>query len=178
MRAPGNVKRLTVAVTVDGRYEIPEGEEDAEPVFVARTAQELDQLGALIRNAVGIDAERGDQFHIACVQFDQQSIALEQEEMKKAERQMMITAIGGKLILVLGALVVLFVLRKIIQSLGATLAQAPALPARPAGAPAGVDPVAAEAARIQSLTSRVSELARSQPEESAALIRTMVSEEK
>ncbi|MFH1278413.1 MAG: flagellar basal-body MS-ring/collar protein FliF [Candidatus Eisenbacteria bacterium] len=175
VRAPGNVKRLTVAVTVDGRYEAAAGGKGAEPVFAPRSAQELDQLGALVRNAVGLDQSRGDQFHIACVQFDQRSIAIEQEEMKKAERQMMITALASKAILVLGALAVLFVLRKIVRSLGTTLAQAPA---RPGGGATGGDAVAAEAARIQSLTNRVSELARTQPEESAALIRTMVGEEK
>lgn len=172
VRAPGNVKRLTVAVTVDGRYDTPEGEGGAKPVFVARSADELEQLGALVRNAVGLDQSRGDQFHIACVEFDQRSLAVEQEEMKKAERQMMITAIAGKVILVLGALAILFFLRKIVRSLGATLAQAPARPALES------DAVAAEAARIQSMTNRVSELARTRPEQSAALIRTMVTEDK
>ncbi len=56
-RAPGAIKRLTVAVLVGGTRVIdPSGTEVFEPM----PQQELDALGELVASAVGFDAERGD----------------------------------------------------------------------------------------------------------------------
>ncbi|WP_170336320.1 flagellar basal-body MS-ring/collar protein FliF [Ruegeria arenilitoris] len=56
-RAPGAIKRLTVAVLVNGERTI-----DAAGVetFVPMPQVELDALGELVASAVGFDAERGD----------------------------------------------------------------------------------------------------------------------
>ncbi len=53
---PGRVKRLSVAVLVDGvRTPGEEGE-----AYRARTAEEMEQLTAMVRAAVGYDESRGD----------------------------------------------------------------------------------------------------------------------
>lgn len=61
VRAPGAIKRLTVAVLVNGSSVI---NENGEPVFEARPEQELSDLRDLVQSAVGFDAERGDQITI------------------------------------------------------------------------------------------------------------------
>lgn len=54
---PGRVKRLSVAVLVDGvRTPGDAGDED----YRARTAEEMEQLTAMVRAAVGYDESRGD----------------------------------------------------------------------------------------------------------------------
>ena len=56
---PGaTLKRLTVAVLVDGTYTEPE--DGGEPVFAPRSEEELGELQAVVENAIGFNAARGD----------------------------------------------------------------------------------------------------------------------
>ncbi len=58
---PGKIKRLSVAVVVDGVYK------GRGQTFAPRSADEMRQLTSLAKKAVGFDAERGDQLEISCV---------------------------------------------------------------------------------------------------------------
>jgi flagellar M-ring protein FliF len=62
VREPGTVKRLTVAVVVDGRV-------DAKGQFQPRAREELDKLAELVRSAVGFDAKRGDRVTVDTMRF-------------------------------------------------------------------------------------------------------------
>jgi flagellar M-ring protein FliF len=66
VREVGEIKRLSVAVLVDGRYS-----KDAEgnDVYAPRPQEELDQIAALVRSAVGFDEERGDMIEVVNLQF-------------------------------------------------------------------------------------------------------------
>ena len=62
----GRVKRLSVAVLVDGSYKKgANGEVTYEP----RRQEELDRIAALVRSGVGYDAQRGDQIEVANLRF-------------------------------------------------------------------------------------------------------------
>lgn len=62
----GGVKRLTVAVVVDDRRTVgPDGRESSEP----RSQEELDRYTALVRDAVGFNAERGDSINVVNAAF-------------------------------------------------------------------------------------------------------------
>ncbi|NNE84484.1 MAG: flagellar M-ring protein FliF [Alphaproteobacteria bacterium] len=62
VRETGNVKRLTVAVLVDGAV-------DAEGTYIARTPEELAQYDSLVKSAIGYDEARGDVVEIVNLQF-------------------------------------------------------------------------------------------------------------
>ncbi len=62
VRETGTVKRLTVAVLVDGSV-------DEEGTYTARTAEELEQYDALVKSAIGFNEERGDVVEIVNLQF-------------------------------------------------------------------------------------------------------------
>ena len=62
----GTVKRLSVAVLIDGTY--TEGGE-GEAVYQPRSAEEITQLTALVKTAVGFDAERGDSLEVVNMPF-------------------------------------------------------------------------------------------------------------
>jgi flagellar M-ring protein FliF len=66
-RAAGSVKRITVAVMVDG-VEIPDAA--GTPVWQPRDASEIEALEALVQSAIGFDADRGDTVTIRSLQFD------------------------------------------------------------------------------------------------------------
>lgn len=66
VREVGDVKRISVAVLVDGTYDTnAEGVKTYKP----RSEAELDQIAALVRSAVGFDAGRGDTLEVVNMQF-------------------------------------------------------------------------------------------------------------
>ena len=65
-REGGEVKRLSVAVLVDGTYT---KDKDGKDVYQPRSQKELDSLKALISSAIGFDAKRGDSLEIKNLQF-------------------------------------------------------------------------------------------------------------
>jgi flagellar M-ring protein FliF len=74
VREVGEVKKISVAVLVDGTYTTddkgtPDDKTDDEKVYNARSQQELEQITALIKSAVGFDADRGDTVEVVNMQF-------------------------------------------------------------------------------------------------------------
>ena len=65
-RGPGQVRRLSVAVLVDGNY--APGENGTQ-VYTPRSEQELQQLEALVRSAIGFDGARGDTVEVVNMRF-------------------------------------------------------------------------------------------------------------
>jgi flagellar M-ring protein FliF len=66
VREAGEVKRLSVAVLVDGTYTAkPDGTKDYAP----RTPEELKQLTALVRSAIGYNEKRGDTVEVVNLKF-------------------------------------------------------------------------------------------------------------
>lgn len=63
----GEIKKLSVAVIVDGIYKVDENTEQL--VYIDRTQEELNKLKALVIAAVGIDLDRGDKIEIANFKF-------------------------------------------------------------------------------------------------------------
>ena len=62
----GRVKRLSVAVLVDGIY-AKVG--NAAPAYQERPKEELDRIAALVRTAIGFDGKRGDQLEVVNLRF-------------------------------------------------------------------------------------------------------------
>lgn len=63
---PGRLKRLSVAVLVDGTYAKGGG---GEATYQPRAKEELDRIAALVRSAVGFDKARGDQVEVVNLPF-------------------------------------------------------------------------------------------------------------
>ena len=67
MQEPGQVKRLSVAVAVDGVTTLgPKGKLNYAP----RSDDEMNRIKELVRSAVGYSAQRGDQISVINVRFD------------------------------------------------------------------------------------------------------------
>ncbi len=62
----GRIKRLSVAVLVDGIYTAGP---DGKPVYKERTQEQLDKINALVKSAMGFDAKRGDQLQVVNMRF-------------------------------------------------------------------------------------------------------------
>jgi flagellar M-ring protein FliF len=65
---PGKIKRLSLAVVVDGNYQ------EKGHKFSPRSPEEMRQFANLAKKAVGFNAERGDQLEISCVPLAAQAV--------------------------------------------------------------------------------------------------------
>ncbi|EYD73650.1 Flagellar M-ring protein FliF [Limimaricola hongkongensis DSM 17492] len=66
VREPGSVQRISVAVLVNGIYNVAA---NGETIYEERGAQELERLEALVRSAVGYDEARGDTVSVDSLRF-------------------------------------------------------------------------------------------------------------
>jgi len=73
----GTVKRLSVAVLVDGNYAPAQ---DGQRQYQPRDQAELDKLGALVKSAMGFDEKRGDRLEIVNMQFARADVEFAAEE--------------------------------------------------------------------------------------------------
>lgn len=64
---PGKVKRISVAVAVDGVTAI--GKDGKPGAYTPRTAEEMQRIEQLVKTAVGFDQTRGDQVTVVNVKF-------------------------------------------------------------------------------------------------------------
>ncbi|MCL4551427.1 MAG: flagellar M-ring protein FliF [Bacteroidetes bacterium] len=70
----GNIKRLSVAAVInDIPKEIKKGEK-TETVYDPRPADQMKKLEEIVRNAIGVDAQRNDQFSIVDIPFEVKSL--------------------------------------------------------------------------------------------------------
>ncbi|MBW1712971.1 MAG: flagellar M-ring protein FliF [Deltaproteobacteria bacterium] len=71
VKAAGDIKRLSAAVIIDGRYEEKTGP-DGQPVrtYVDRTEEELARFTSLIRSALGYNEQRGDVVEVSSMPFE------------------------------------------------------------------------------------------------------------
>jgi len=67
----GRVKRLSVAVLVDGVYETAE---DGTQTYTARNQEELELIGRLVRSSIGFDESRGDKVEVVNLQLNASAI--------------------------------------------------------------------------------------------------------
>ncbi len=73
MEGAGNVKRITVAVVVNGvKKEVKEGDA-TKTVVEPRSEEELNKLKNIVMQAVGYDAQRNDEVSIVSIPFENQS---------------------------------------------------------------------------------------------------------
>lgn len=61
----GRIRKLSVAVLVDGVY----GRQGNETTYQPRSQEELERIGQLVRTAVGFDRQRGDQVEVVNLRF-------------------------------------------------------------------------------------------------------------
>ncbi|HYN39242.1 MAG TPA: flagellar basal-body MS-ring/collar protein FliF [Rhodospirillales bacterium] len=197
VREAGIVKQLSVAVLVDGTWVT---DAQGAKTYQPRSADDLQQLTALVRGAVGYNAERGDRIDVVSMRFAETELPEPASTaillgLEKAD----LIRLGEYLaLLVLGVLALLVVVRPIVaKAIGTPRASANA-PQTPllagGGAPpaltgptgAGADPRDGDDGRPEEMIDlsrvegrvkasslkRVGEIVDKHPEESLAILRS------
>jgi flagellar M-ring protein FliF len=118
----GRVKRMSVAVLVDGNYvKAASGQSDYQP----RQQDELDRINALVRSAIGFDQRRGDQLEVVNLRFAEAPPVNEIRELSTFERLFSFSKDDTFRMLELGVLalvsafVFLFVIRPLMNTISA-----------------------------------------------------------
>ena len=86
VREAGQVRRQSIAVAVDGKYEMEKDKDGKEvkegkQIYIPRTGEEMEQIKALVRSSVNFDATRGDTIEVINIQFQQAEAQAEQPLM-------------------------------------------------------------------------------------------------
>ncbi|MDY6949910.1 MAG: flagellar basal-body MS-ring/collar protein FliF [Thermodesulfobacteriota bacterium] len=145
----GTLKKISVAVLVDGTTKLvqtgEEGEEEWK--YFPRTQEEMAKLEGIVKRAVNFDSERGDEIEVVNIPFETSDLAAKQGEETPAEASWFTVLKGYASFIKYGALVLfvllsyLFVVRPLVQWLTSTnlagahgLAQLPGATGQPEGA--------------------------------------------
>ncbi|GBE27911.1 flagellar M-ring protein [bacterium BMS3Bbin03] len=117
VQAVGNIRRLSVAVMVDGSYKTIKGK-NGKPIrqYVPRSAEEMRKLSGVVKSAIGFDAKRHDNINVVNVAFDRSLMENEQAAFAAAGKHAFWADIIRKALYGLSILIGLFGLMKIIRS--------------------------------------------------------------
>ncbi|OYW35081.1 MAG: flagellar M-ring protein FliF, partial [Brevundimonas sp. 12-68-7] len=204
VKEPGEVKKLSVAVAVDGKL-TPAAEPGGEPTYEPRSAEEITQIEDLVKAAMGFDESRGDQVRVTNVRFNRDALVSAGgtdggDPLFNFTKNDIMRGVELAVLLITGLLLIFFVLRPLMKSAAGGGAGVPAL----AGAGGGQVPVTSlqttvvggpmgqlggpsemeqrlDIARIEgqvkaSSVKKVADFVEKHPDESASIIRSWVHE--
>lgn len=116
----GRVKRLSVAVLVDGNYNRGA---NGQPEYQSRAPDELERINALVRSAIGFDQRRGDTIEVINLRFAEAPPVIDLKELTMFERLFTFSKDDTFRMLELGVLglVTIFVFLFVIRPLMATI---------------------------------------------------------
>ena len=112
----GSIKRVSVAVLVDGTYATEEAEGKKTEKYVPRNADEMKKIKDVVRGAVGYNVERGDFVEVSNVPFETSILDKADMERSFLERYDFIPALFRYgIILVLAIVMIFFFFRPLVD---------------------------------------------------------------
>ena len=206
VKEPGEVKKLAVAVAVDGKW-TPAANGQGEPTYTPRTEEEIAQIRRLVASAVGIDEARGDKIEVLNVRFNRDVPSIGGTDggpsLFNFTKNDIMRGVELLVLLITGLLLIFFVLRPLLKTASGGGRGGPVLTG-PDGVPVtslqttivgGAAPIGSQGqltgpsemdqrldiARIEgqvkaSSVKRVAEFVDKHPDESSAILRAWVHE--
>lgn len=114
IRESGVIRRLSVAVLVDGNYVLDENE---ARVYQALNAETMEKLESLVRTAIGADAARGDQVEVINMpftNFDEFAGDFEEFDLFGFSKEEVMRMAEGLGVAIVAVLVILLVVRPLV----------------------------------------------------------------
>jgi flagellar M-ring protein FliF len=114
---PGEVKRLSVAVAVDGAT--APGKDGKPGAYTARSAEEMQRIEQLVRTAVGFNTDRGDQVTVVNVRFPGPEVGEGVEAANPLmgfDKNDIMRAAELGIMVVVAALIIFFVVRPLLKA--------------------------------------------------------------
>lgn len=118
VRESGQIRRLSVAVVVDGSYKT--SEDGKTTTYIPRTDDEISKIKELVRSAVNFDAARGDALEVVNMQFAQIDMSKDlasgpSDMLMGIPRADIFHAVETLILAIIGLLVVLLIVRPILR---------------------------------------------------------------
>ncbi|MBE3587836.1 MAG: flagellar M-ring protein FliF [Thermoanaerobacteraceae bacterium] len=159
--APGNLRRLSVAVVLNGNYSAPQ----------------VQQVQDMVMAAVGFQQNRGDQINVTAMPFDTSYLDQVQREMARpgltlADLKKYWPVAVGAAVLLLGLLLLLFFFIRRRRRMAALEAEEEALPAEVTG----LQPLPEGAPPPPGARQQVREMAREKPSQVAEILKLWLKE--
>jgi len=111
------IERLTVAVSVNGHYEINQNENgEKQSVYVPRSEEELQRIAALVKSAVGFSEDRGDIVEVQNFRFSDDTVVADQEYFQELQQQEMMEKYITYGLFALAVLLGFFLVRTLLKS--------------------------------------------------------------
>jgi flagellar M-ring protein FliF len=134
VQEPGTVKRLSVAVAVDGVTAI--GKDGKPGAYTPRSAEEMQKIEQLVRTAVGFNQERGDAVTVTNVRFPAPADAGGVEAanpLMDFDKNDIMRAVEIAVLAIVGLLMLFFVARPLVRGVtgGRSMALIPGAPGQP-----------------------------------------------
>ncbi|MBU1651009.1 flagellar M-ring protein FliF, partial [bacterium] len=104
----GSIMRMSVAVMVDGHYTPAE---DGTMTYSPRTNEEMNSLTNMVRGALGVREDRGDELQITNIAFDKETFVEADASLAGMDYQELILALAPKIILGFVLLMLLMMIR-------------------------------------------------------------------
>lgn len=175
----GSVKKISVAVIVDGTYKETAGAKEAKSKqYIPRPPEEMKSLEGIIKRAIGYDEKRGDQVELVNMPF---SWAIQEEELKAEKKviwkEYVLDFYKPVVSLLLAVLFIFFVVRPFLKR-RPSLPQEKAVPLLAQNEP----PPAAEALRMAGvkkpleIRDQILQLVQQDPSKSAGIVKTWIRE--
>ncbi len=195
---PGRVKRISVAVLVDGTYT----KTGNDLTYAPRTKEDLERIATLVRSAIGFNDKRGDMVEVVNLRFAEPAVIPQAVadtgfmSMLRFTTDDIMRSVEIGVMLILGLLVLLFVVRPLVRRVitpdenaiqvvapPAAPALAPPAPEKPTEKAESEHPAAKliESAQIlgeahQKSMQKVGELVHSNPQETVSVLRQWMNE--
>jgi flagellar M-ring protein FliF len=115
VRQSGVVRKLSVAVVVDGIYET---NDKGERTYKPRSAEELAKIATVVKSAVGYDEERGDHVEVINMQFisfADEGVAEDASLLDQIDVNNYVKVIETLVLSFIGLLVIFLVIRPLMQ---------------------------------------------------------------
>ncbi|HVN98188.1 MAG TPA: flagellar basal-body MS-ring/collar protein FliF [Syntrophorhabdaceae bacterium] len=90
----GDIKRVSLAIVVDGKYEKVKVQKGEELRYSPRSQKELSDIKGIVARAVGLDEQRGDKIEILNVPFEAEKLADEKGALDSAEKTEVMYSVG------------------------------------------------------------------------------------
>jgi flagellar M-ring protein FliF len=168
INTPGELKRITAAVLIDGAYAAQQGSNEKK--YAPRSEEDMKQFEEMVKKAIGFTQERGDEVKVVNMPFE----VTPQEEMPAVKTEILpvvLTVVKYAAPLIAAILLLLFVLKPLMKAVVAPVPQRIALPQ-----------TVAEIERTLELPSQqqsgknVIDWARKNPKDAANLIKNWIEE--
>jgi len=175
----GSVKKISVAVIVDGTYKETPGAKGAKAKeYIPRPPEEMKSLEGIIKRAIGYDEKRGDQVELINMPF---SWAVHEEELKAEKKviwkEYVLDFYKPVVSLLLAVLFIFFVVKPLLKRRPSLASEKP-VPMLPQNE----EPAAAEAPRVAGvkrpleIRDQILHLVQQDPSKTAGIVKTWIRE--